>query len=94
MSDEKRFLVAGANGLIGEAVLKELVPRYRAVGTCFQRAQSGLWACDVTDPVRLREVFDAVRPTHVINGTGLAGGVDFCEKNPELAKAIKDATQG
>jgi dTDP-4-dehydrorhamnose reductase len=86
MSDEKRFLVVGANGLIGEAVLKELAPRCHAVGTCCQRAQAGLLTCDVTDPMRLREIFDAVRPTHVINGTGLAGGVDFCEKNPELAK--------
>jgi dTDP-4-dehydrorhamnose reductase len=81
------YLVLGANGLIGKSLCKNLAflgypftGTYRKVGV-----HKGL-KCDILNEKDLINVLQAIKPNVVINVTNLAGGVDFCEHNPKLAR--------
>lgn len=88
-------LVLGANGLIGRRVGALLTARGLPwVGTCRLREAAGLRALDVTDAPRLAALFAEVKPGVVYHCANLAGGVDFCESNPDAATAFHlDATR-
>jgi dTDP-4-dehydrorhamnose reductase len=89
-----KYLVLGANGLIGKAITRQLADRKEWVGTCFRREEPGLICLDITLPESLESIFSRTKPQCVINCTGLSGGVDFCEKNPETAARFHlDATK-
>jgi dTDP-4-dehydrorhamnose reductase len=81
-----RYLVLGANGLIGRAVGRQLEGKYEWAGTCFKREEPGLIKLDVTSASKLRKIFNEIKPGYIINCTNLAGGVDFCESYPDLAR--------
>ncbi len=81
-----RFLILGANGLIGQAVSKQVESKYKWYGTYFNRDPLGLTKLDVTSDNALEALFEETKPDCVINCTNLAGGVDYCESNPDLAK--------
>jgi dTDP-4-dehydrorhamnose reductase len=81
-----RCLVLGANGLVGRAVGKILEGKYEWSGTYFRREELGLIKLDVTSSSNLREIFDKVKPDCVVNCANLAGGVDYCESHPDIAK--------
>ena len=79
--------VIGANGLVGGAVAKNLSQRgivWR--GTCRARARAGLYPVDITDRAQLEKFFGEVKPAAVFQCANLAGGVDYCESNPEVAE--------
>ena len=86
----RKFLIIGAQGLIGEHAIAEIDSRYPWQGTYFRRPTEGknFIYCDITDKNNLKEVFKEVQPTHVIHGANLAGGVLFCEKNPDIARKV------
>ena len=86
MKEPQKYLVLGANGLIGRAIGKQLEGKYEWLGTYFQRKEPGLIKLDITSVGNLKEIFDEIRPSCVINCANLAGGVDFCESHPDLAR--------
>lgn len=86
MKEMRRYLVLGANGLVGRAISKQLEGRYEWSGTYFKREEPGLIKLDITSIGNLKETFDETKPSCVINCANLAGGVDFCESHPDLAR--------
>jgi len=86
MQDNIKFLVIGASGLVGQAAVKASVGRYEVYKTHFGVPKPGYLTCDITDRAGLEALFKQVKPTHVLHCGQLAGGLDFCEKNPGIAK--------
>lgn len=84
----KRYLVLGGSGLLG----KQLASDLRVYSASFYSASRTPTStlndieCNVLSMMDLQRAFEIVQPTVVINATNLAGGVDYCEKNPEKAK--------
>jgi len=88
MDKTTEFLIIGATGLIGRTLIGELNGKYRWRGTCFSKENGGLIHLDINDKKRIEEIFNSETPTHVIYCVNLSGGVDFCEKNPDLTRKL------
>jgi dTDP-4-dehydrorhamnose reductase len=90
-----KYLILGANGLIGRyfaRLCKEKGIDY--VGTRYSRESEGLIPFNQLEFDRIPVFFDEVSPTVVVNGIGLAGGVNFCEENPGIGRKYHvDATK-
>jgi dTDP-4-dehydrorhamnose reductase len=84
-----RILVLGGNGLIGgEFVRLCRVAGHDCQATCHARPTPGLIPFDVCDLVALSRLLDRLSPRMLVNAVGLAGGVDFCERNPGVGRRI------
>jgi len=93
MHDSKKFLIIGANGLIGNAVSAEIRDKHICIGSAYPQGSANLLNLDITKPEEIGRVFDKVKPDIAVHCANLKGGVDFCEKNPEAAKRFHfDAT--
>jgi dTDP-4-dehydrorhamnose reductase len=82
-----KYLILGANGLIGRQfarLCKEKGIDY--TGTRYSRADDHLIRFDQLDFDNIPVLFDHLSPTVVINAVGLAGGVNFCQENPETGR--------
>lgn len=80
-------LIIGANGLVGRRIGKSLFDKgIKWIGTCNRRSQKDFFSLDITDSVAMADIFAQVSPKIVFHCANLAGGVDFCERNPEGAK--------
>jgi dTDP-4-dehydrorhamnose reductase len=91
---ERPVLVVGGQGLVGEAVLNALKEKTPVVATAFRRTRSTYIPHDITDPTQVLSVIKIYQPRVIVHCANLAGGVDFCEKNPGLARAFHfDATR-
>jgi len=90
-----RTLILGGNGLIGRQFVNICETQGREyTATCFSRCEEGLVHFDHMDFQTLPRFFDKVKPQLVIDAVGLAGGVNYCEENPELGRKYHiDATQ-
>lgn len=90
-----KYLILGANGLIGQhfvRLCKEKGIDY--VGTRYSREDEGLIPFNQLEFDRIPVFFDEVTPTVLVNGIGLAGGVNFCEENPGTGRKYHvDATK-
>ena len=90
-----KYLILGANGLIGQqfvGLCKKRVIDY--VGTRYSREVDHLKKVNFLEPESLTAALDEVSPPVVLNCVNLAGGVNFCENNPELARKLHvDATK-
>jgi dTDP-4-dehydrorhamnose reductase len=86
MDSNSTYLILGANGLLGRNVRKQLDGKYEWYGTYNKRKESKLIKVDITSDDDLKEIFRIAKPNHVINCANLAGGVDFCEREPDLAR--------
>jgi len=80
------FLVIGATGLIGKAVIKALGKEFKWVGTTHPRSDRNLLHLDITDQKEVEEVFGKAHPKYVIFCANLKGGMDFCQNHPDLAE--------
>lgn len=88
-----QYLIIGANGLIGRSVSRQLNGIYNWKGTYYKRKERGLLSLDITKKNEILRVFESTRPKYVIHCANLAGGVDFCQRNPDLARSFHfDAT--
>lgn len=77
------YLVIGANGLIGRRVGVSLAREKMGwTGTRNKRNEDGLVPLDITDAAGVSRVFTEYAPKTVFLCANLAGGVNFCEKNP------------
>jgi dTDP-4-dehydrorhamnose reductase len=72
------ILVVGHLGMLGHTLLRRLGGRARGV----DRAE-----CDVTDPARIAEVLEQVRPRTIVNCAAYTA-VDQAESEPELARRL------
>jgi dTDP-4-dehydrorhamnose reductase len=86
MDKTKSYLILSANGLIGRAIRKQLEGKYLWYGTYNKRKEPELIEVDITSNNDLKRIFEISNPDCVINCANLAGGVNFCENNPELAR--------
>ncbi len=93
MRTDKKYLIIGANGLIGRSVAQQLNGIYNWQGTYYNHKELGLLPLDITKESDVSKIFEITKPNYVIHCANLAGGVDFCEKNPDLARSFHlDAT--
>lgn len=83
-----KFLIFGGDGLVGSNLRKILLKKGHNVYATSINDNSfpGAIYCNILMNSELNEVFRSVKPEYVINATNLAGGVDFCEKNPDLSE--------
>jgi len=83
------LLIIGANGLVGRRLGRFFSERGDSwMGTRNKRGETGLLELDITDSAGLAALFFRVSPRAVFACANLAGGVDFCERNPEAAAAF------
>jgi dTDP-4-dehydrorhamnose reductase len=88
-----KYLILGANGLVGRYITRQLTDRDEWSGTYYKREEPGLLKLDITSPKNLESIFSKTEPDCVINCTNLSGGVNFCESHPDLATRFHlDAT--
>ncbi len=89
-----KYLIIGANGLIGRKIGKFLEEKGEHwVGSCNKRPEAGLRQVDVTSGDQLEEFMSGTAPSVVFHCANLAGGVDLCERYSEKASAFHyDAT--
>lgn len=82
-----KYLILGANGLIGQQFVRLCREKnIDFVGTCYSRPAPGLLPFDQLKIDLIPRFLDEVAPTVVINSIGLAGGVNFCQDNPETGR--------
>lgn len=95
---EKRVLVTGANGLLGQKLANKLMDRPNmtllATGSGPSRnpyLPLHLYAeLDITDRAALKRVIDDFKPTDIINSAAMTQ-VDACEHEPDKCHAINVA---
>lgn len=79
-------LVIGANGLIGRRISQALEDKgIKWKGTYSKRQREGLVKLDITRPNEIKDLFSKFSPNAVFHCANLAGGVNFCELNYEIA---------
>lgn len=86
-----RILVTGANGLLGQALVRNLSshPRYDVLATgrqqrpVFAPSNCGYVRMDLTKAHEVRQVFESFAPTCVVNCAAMTQ-VDDCEREREL----------
>ena len=89
-------LVFGANGQVGQELLRALAPLGEVVGTTRTGALPDGSACltaDFSDPESVVALLDTARPTHVINAAAYTA-VDKAESEPAAAQAANAETPG
>lgn len=85
----RHSMIFGANGLIGGRIGRSLAAKgTKWVGTYNERPASGLCHVDIRQAEEVQEIMSRVRPAVVFHCANLAGGVDFCEKQPEAARSF------
>ncbi len=88
-ADKARCLVMGSNGLVGSRIAGIMSAKNIPwVGTCNKRPREGMVRLDITDHEAVRRLLLEVRPEAVFDCANLAGGVDHCERNPDIARAF------
>lgn len=89
-------LVFGANGQVGQELLRALAPLGEVVGTTRTGALPDGSACltaDFSDPESVVALLDTARPTRVINAAAYTA-VDKAESEPAAARAANAETPG
>lgn len=81
-----KFLIFGGTGLVGKNLRKLLNADYTFFTSRSISQERNSIVCDILKREDLEKAFKIARPDVVINASNLAGGVDFCENNPEIAE--------
>ena len=85
------YLIFGGRGLVGKKFSEILSASATNIIYTTSRHATGDQrniAVDIFDKAQIETAFEVSTPDIVINATNLAGGVDFCENNPEKAYAF------
>ena len=96
MPKSKNILVTGASGLLGANLVRHYATRHRCTGLYATHpiAISGavMEQINLTDQESVSRTLERIKPDLIIH-CAAATNVEWCEKHPELAKAINvDAT--
>ena len=87
------YLVTGASGLVGQALLHRLASRGRAVGTALRHGGGQLLTVDLRERNAVRKLLDDVKPDAVIHAAAYPEP-DFCEDHPAEARRLNvDSTR-
>jgi len=86
MNKPNKVLMIGGSGLIGKAVCAKMNLHNECVSTYYHRANKGMLQLDIIDRRVLEDIFNKLRPSHVVHCANLSGGLDFCQRNPDLAR--------
>lgn len=82
-------LIIGANGLIGGCLARKLSQAQQDwMGTYFHRPLEQCVKLDITDKRNVEAIVKTYNPSVVYFCANLAGGVNFCENNPDKARAF------
>ena len=86
-----KYLIIGSNGLVGKNLTFELFENNIPFTATFNKTTTNehFLKCDILIKSDIENVFEIAKPDVVINATNLAGGVDFCENNPDIAKSFQ-----
>ena len=86
MFDKKmKFLVIGASGLVGNALLSEAKKRgHEVTGTYFEHPLGGLQKLDYGDTGELKKIIEKFTPEVILCPVGVTN-VDWVEQNPQEA---------
>ena len=95
-----RILVTGANGLLGQRILKYCLEKNIEVLAC-SKGESRLYnlpgikyrALDITDKNELAELIESYKPNAIINTAALTH-VDHCEDDKETAEKVNVTAVG
>lgn len=94
MPTKKKIFITGANGLLGQKLVEQLVQKGE-----FEIFASGKGACrltgsgyiyvslDITDPKEVNQVLDEIKPEIIIHGAAITN-VDVCELNQEACYEV------
>src|SRR5688572_27250657 len=90
----RKALILGGNGLLGKQLQRDSSGTTASVVATYNASNADRnLVCNILDREQLAQVFEQTQPDVVINAANLAGGVDFCENNPEIGRAFHlDAT--
>ncbi len=85
-----KALVIGASGMTGGALIRALEQSgAEAIGTYHGRPINGATLqLDVQDRGAVDDCFTSVKPDVVFLAVNIAGGVDYCERQPEEARGV------
>jgi dTDP-4-dehydrorhamnose reductase len=91
----QRVLITGANGLLGQELIRvlSLNPKLDVLATgredtpLFEQASVGYTSMDLTDSGRVRQVIEDFGPHVVVNGAAMAR-VDLCETEREACWSV------
>ncbi len=82
-----RYLVFGVSGFLGARIFESLSNRYETFGT-FNNSQmlqtDKIRKVNLSKQVELRRIIEEIKPTHIVNCTGLTN-VEKCELLPEAS---------
>ena len=95
MPEPQKVLITGASGLLGANLVRHYAPEIETTGWYATRAISiasvNMDRIDLTDHDSVARELDRLRPDLIIH-CAAATDVEWCERNPELAKAINEDT--
>ena len=84
-----KYLILGANGLMGQQFVQLCQERgIDYEGTRYSREAPHLKRINFLEPANLPGILEEISPQVVLNCVNLAGGVNFCEENPEPARKL------
>ncbi|PIA18259.1 NAD dependent epimerase/dehydratase [Coemansia reversa NRRL 1564] len=93
-SDNIKVVVTGASGLLGRAVVKEVVKRgHTVIGTAFSRAGFGLEKLDLKDATAVTQFMKHYRPQAVIH-CAAETRPDFAERDKAAAELLNVKVPG
>ena len=91
-----KILITGANGLLGQHLVQELLhQQFTVVATSkgpnrlpFEPSEHFIYrSLDITDELVLEKIMEEEKPDVVVHSAAMTQ-VDDCEKNPELCEKI------
>ncbi|MBI5065250.1 sugar nucleotide-binding protein [Candidatus Woesearchaeota archaeon] len=81
----KKVLIVGANGFLGNKLVKVFSKEFAVEGTYHCQSKENLIQLDITNSEQTRELIKKLNPELILL-TAAETNVDLCEKNPEYAK--------
>lgn len=88
---DERILVIGSSGQLGRDLCRKLSSLGTVVGACRQPERGSLlpipMQVDVSRPASIRQAIRAIKPTLIVNASGLTD-LDKAEREPRLAQLI------
>ncbi len=83
----RKILITGAGGMLGDAVYTRLSPKYHVTATDKLQIDSWITALDITDPVAVATLLKKEKYDVIIHLAALTD-LEYCQKNPDEAYKV------